>query len=103
MPESLKSGRFKLIVSADSFKCLFLHLLILSVIFNTFLNLNTPNKKHVLKNGYVYLFQKFQPNLPIFVQVVYYTIFNLFILTLLHFAFWNYSFQIATSVSGALY
>jgi len=33
------------------FKCPFLHQLILSIVFHTFLNTRTSNKKYMLKNG----------------------------------------------------
>jgi hypothetical protein len=52
------------------FKCPFLHLLILSVVFHTFLKLKTSHKKHTLKNESGYPLRKFQENPPIFTQLI---------------------------------
>jgi hypothetical protein len=51
------------------FKCLFLHLLILAVIFHKILKIKTLNKKYTLKNDSVYPLHKFQENPPIFMQL----------------------------------
>jgi hypothetical protein len=54
---------------SSRFKCPFLHLLILFVVFNTFLKIKPSNKKNALKNESVYLLRKFQENPPIFMQL----------------------------------
>jgi hypothetical protein len=49
--------------------CPFSHVLLLSVVFHTFLKINTSNKKHTPKNESIYKFCKFQENPPIFTQL----------------------------------
>jgi hypothetical protein len=61
-------------VAADSqgslhFKCLFLHLLILSVVFHTFLKIKTSNTKYTLMNRSIHLFRMFQEIPPLFTQL----------------------------------
>jgi len=51
-------------------KCAFLHLLILSVVFHTFLKLITRNKKYMLKNEAIYPFHKFKENPHIFMKLI---------------------------------
>jgi hypothetical protein len=46
-------------------KCPFLHLMILSTLFHTFLKLKTSNKKCTCKNESIYPFGKFKENPPI--------------------------------------
>jgi hypothetical protein len=48
------------------FKQQFSHLLILSIVFHTFLKIKTSNKKYMLKNESIY---KLQENPPIFMQI----------------------------------
>jgi hypothetical protein len=50
------------------FKCLFLHLLMLSIVFHTFLKLIASNKKYTLENESIYPFHKFEENPPIFAK-----------------------------------
>jgi hypothetical protein len=61
------------------FKCPFLHLLVLSVVFLTFLKIKTSNKKYTLKNEFFYLLCKFQENPPIFMQLSRRSFFILFV------------------------
>jgi hypothetical protein len=51
------------------FKCPFSHLMILSIVFQTFLKIKTSNKKYTLKNESSYPLRKFQENPPIFTQL----------------------------------
>jgi hypothetical protein len=51
------------------FICPFSHLLILSILFHTFLKIKISNKKYMLKNDSSYPLRKSQENPPIFMQL----------------------------------
>jgi hypothetical protein len=53
------------------FKYPFLHLLILSVVFHTFLKLITSNKKYTHKNVSVYPFCRFEENPLVFMKLIW--------------------------------
>ena len=65
------------------FKCLFFQLLILSIVFCTFLKLTASNKKFTLENESTYPFCKFEENPPIFAKCSW----SFFILFIFQFKF----------------
>jgi len=60
------------------FHCPFLHLQILSIVFQTFLQFITSNKTYMLKNESIYPFCQFEENPPIFMKLSWSFLFCLF-------------------------
>jgi len=65
---------FSLKIAADGqggfcFKCLLLHLLILSAVFHVFLKIKTSNKQYMPKNELIYPFSNFPSNPYIFMKL----------------------------------
>jgi hypothetical protein len=80
------------------FTCQFLCLLILFIVFHTFLNLKTSNTKYILKDCSIYPFPKFHNSSLIFMHIVVGSFLDLFMFTL-SCSFWNRSFKMSVSIN----
>ena len=80
------------------YTCQCLCLLILSIVFHTFVNLKTSNAKYILKDFFICPFPEFH-NSPLYLcNIVLESILDMFIFTL-SCSFWDHSFKMSACIN----